>query len=235
MMCIIRLAPVATVALGLAACSSGVKLDESSRAVAVATALPAPDQTGLSRNLSNYRIAPLDQIKVEVFGAPELTREGEVDLAGSFSMPLVGSVTAGGRTPTELGEEVRSKLQGRYLKNPQVSVNVLKAQAQTFTVDGAVQQPGVYPIVGQITLQQAIATARGANDTANINNVVVFRTVSGKKMAALFSLKDVRSGRIPDPDIYGNDIIVVGENATRRFFRDLTSSFPLLNVFVPVI
>jgi len=234
-MSINKLAQLAFVALVLAACSSGATLNQSSRAVAVTNALPAPDQTGMSRNLSNYRIGPLDQIKVEVFGAPELTREGEVDAAGSFAMPLVGTVTAGGKTPVELSQEVSAKLQGRYLKNPQVSVNIVKAQGQTFTVDGAVQQPGVYPIVGQITLQQAIATARGANETANINNVVVFRTVSGRKMAALFSLKDVRGGRIADPEIYGNDIIVVGENAARRFFRDLTSSFPLLNVFVPVL
>jgi polysaccharide export outer membrane protein len=201
----------------------------------VSSALPAPDQTGMSVDLSNYRIGPRDQIKVEVFGAPELTREGEVDAAGNFSLPLVGTVQAGGRTPGQLSDEVSARLKGRYLKNPQVSVAIIKAQGQTFTVDGAVKQPGVYPILGRMTLQQAIATARGSNEAANIKNVVVFRTVNNQKMAALFSLRDIRAGRIPDPDIYGNDIIVVGESASRRFFTDLTRTFPLLNVFVPVI
>lgn len=219
----------------LAACAASPGLDSSSSAVSVAASLPPPDQTTAAVDLTNYRIGPLDQIRVEVFGAAELTREGEVDAAGNFSLPLVGSVTAGGLTPRQLSESIASQLKGRYLKNPQVSVNILKARGQTFTVDGSVRQPGVYPIVGRMSLQQAVATARGADETANLGNVVVFRTVNNRKMAALFNLKEIRAGRLPDPDVYGNDIIVVGENATRRFFRDLTSTFPILGAFVPVL
>jgi polysaccharide export outer membrane protein len=219
----------------LTACSSGPKLGEGSSAVTVASTLPAPDKTGMSVDLSNYRLGPLDDIKIEVFGAPELTREGEVDAAGNFAMPLVGSVAAGGKTPAELASAITAQLKGRYLKNPQVSVNIVKAQGQTFTVDGAVKVPGVYPIVGKMTLQEAVATAKGADQSANIGNVVVFRTVNDRKMAALFNLKAIRAGQIEDPAVYGNDIIVVGESATRRFFNDLTRGFPLLGVFRPVM
>jgi polysaccharide export outer membrane protein len=219
----------------LMACSTGPKLGEGSSAVTVATTLPAPDKTGMSVDLSNYRLGPLDDIKIEVFGAPELTREGEIDAAGNFAMPLVGSVAAGGKTPAELASAITAQLKGRYLKNPQVSVNIVKAQGQTFTVDGAVKVPGVYPIVGKMTLQEAVATAKGANESANIGNVVVFRTVNDRKMAALFNLKAIRAGQIDDPAVYGNDIIVVGESATRRFFNDLTRGFPLLGVFRPVM
>jgi polysaccharide export outer membrane protein len=121
----------------LAGCATDPKLGEGSGAVSVASSLPAPDQTGMSTDLSNYRLGPLDDIKIEVFGAPELTREGEVDAAGNFAMPLIGSVAAGGKTPSELASAITQQLQGRYLKNPQVSVNIVKAQGQTFTVDGA--------------------------------------------------------------------------------------------------
>jgi polysaccharide export outer membrane protein len=126
-------------------------------------------------------------------------------------------------------------LKARYLKNPQVSVNIIKAQSKVFTVDGAVRQPGNYPIAGKMTLQQAIATARGADQAANLNNVVIFRTVSAQRVAALYSLKDIRAGRLEDPQIYGNDIIVVGESAARRFLRDFGSMFPMLGQFVPVL
>jgi polysaccharide export outer membrane protein len=54
-------------------------------------------------------------------------------------------------------------------------------------------------------------------------------------VAALFSLKDIRAGRLEDPQIYGNDIIVVGESAARRFLRDFSSMFPVLGTFVPVL
>ena len=231
----VKFAAAAVAMTLVAACSSGPKLGEGSTAVTVASALPAPDQTGMSVDLSNYRLGPLDQIKIEVFGAPELMREGEIDAAGNFAMPLVGSVAAGGKTPAELASAITEQLKGRYLKNPQVSVNVTKAQGQTFTVDGSVKMPGVFPIVGKMTLQQAIATAKGADISASLDNVVVFRTVNNRKMAALFNLQDIRAGRLEDPAIYGNDIIVVGESATRRFFNDVTRAFPVLGVFNTVL
>ncbi|MEO7364877.1 MAG: polysaccharide biosynthesis/export family protein [Sphingomicrobium sp.] len=197
--------------------------------------LPPPDQSATTVNLGSYRISPLDVIRVEVFGAPELTREAEVDAAGNFSLPLAGPILAAGRTPAEFGDAISAQLRKRYLKNPQVSVNIVKAQSKMFTVDGAVRQPGNYPIVGTVTLMQAIATARGADQAANLNNVVVFRTVGNKKVAALFSLKGIRAGQLVDPQIYGNDIVVVGESAARRFFRDYGSMFPILGQFFPVL
>lgn len=216
-------------------CASNPTLGQGSSAVRVTTSLPPPDPAAMAVDLSNYRIGPLDVIRVEVFGAPELTREAEVDAAGNFSVPLAGAIQAAGRTPAELSSAIGQQLQGRYLKNPQISVNIVKAKAKTFTVDGAVKAPGNYPIVGKMTLQQAIATAQGADQVANLNNVVVFRTVNNQKTAALFSVKDIRAGRLEDPQIYGNDIVIVGESAARRFFRDFGNMFPILGTFVPVL
>src|SRR5690606_18851553 len=113
-----------------------------------------------------------------------------VDAAGNFSMPLVGSVAAGGKTPQELADVIAEKLRGRYLKDPQVAVNIKEARARTVTVDGSVRQPGVYPVIGEMTLQQAVATAKGADQSADIDKVIVFRTVNGQKMAAMFNLRD---------------------------------------------
>ena len=220
---------------GLAACGGGMSLDQNSSSVRVATELPAPDLSTRGTDFSSYRIGPMDQIAITVFDAPELAREGAVDAAGNFSMSLVGTVEAGGKTPAELADLVASKLRGRYLKNPQVAVNIKEVVAHTVTVDGAVRQPGVYPVVGKMTLQQAVATAKGADEAADIDKIVVFRTVNGQKMAAMFNLRDIRSGRYKDPEIYGNDIVVVGENSARRFFRDASMSFPLIARFIPVL
>lgn len=218
----------------LSGCGGGIRLDPNSTAVQVATALPAPDDTEVAIDPTSYRIGPMDQIVVSVFGAPELDKEGAVDAAGNFSLPLAGSVQAAGKTPDELAKAIAQKLKGRYVRDPQVSVNIKQAAGQMFTVDGEVRQPGVYPLVGRMTLQQAVATARGASDTANVNNVIVFRTVNGTRMAAMFSLRDIRSGRLSDPQVYGNDIIVVGENATRRALKDFAVAIPLLGRFIPV-
>jgi polysaccharide export outer membrane protein len=173
---------------------------------------------------------------VSIFGAPELGSTGLVDGAGNFSMPLAGTLHVAGLTPEEISAAVETKLRGAYVKNPHVALNVKQTgNQQAVTVDGEVQQPGIYPVTGQMTLQQAIATAHGASDTANIRNVVVFRTVNNQKMAALFDLKLIRSGRAPDPAIYGNDIVVVGQSAIQKFLRNTTMAFPLVGRFIPLV
>jgi polysaccharide export outer membrane protein len=206
----------------------------SSSAVTVAQALPPPDATTTALDFTNYQIGPRDIVAVEVFGAPELKREVEIDASGNLSMPLVGTVAAGGMRPHDVSLAIAQRLRGRYIRDPQVTVNVVKSSPKTVTVDGAVQAPGVYPIIGRMTLQQAVASAKGVGQIADLDKVVIFRTVNNQKMAALFSLKQIRAGQIGDPQVYGNDIVVVGENATRRFLRDL-SSFPMLGRFIPVL
>lgn len=227
---------IALVAMTLCSCGGGTQLDRSSTAVRVAATLPPPDSSVLPVEVAPYRIAPGDELTISIFGAPELDRTGLVDGAGNIAIPLVGTVSAAGKTPEEFADQVASGLRGPYLKNPKVAVNVKQGGArQTVTIDGEVHQPGIYPVVGQMTLQQAIATARGASEAANLRNVIVFRTVKGQKMAAMFDLKDIRSGRYPDPQIYGNDIVIVGESAVQKFLRDAAMSFPVLGRFIPVI
>jgi polysaccharide export outer membrane protein len=228
----VRLAPLAALA-ALSACAGSPSLNRSSSAVSVAQSLPAPGITTTTADFSNYRIGPRDELIIEVFGAPELRREGEVDAAGNLSLPLVGTVVAGGKTPTEVAGAIAGQLRGKYIRDPQVTVNIKKAVGQTVTVDGAVRDPGNYPVVGRMTLQQAIASAKGADDIANLDNVVVFRRVGAQQMAALFSLRQIRAGRVPDPQIYGSDVVIVGENATRRFLKNL-GQVPL-GSFIPFV
>ena len=221
-------------ALCLAACGGGYGLDPSSSAVAVTQSLPPPDATTTSMDFTNYQIGPRDIVAVEVFGAPELKREVEIDASGNLSMPLIGTIAAGGKTPQVVSRAIADQLRGKYIRDPQVTLNVVKSSPKTITVDGAVQAPGVYPITGRMTLQQAIASAKGAGRIANLDQVAIFRMVNSQKMAALFSLKEIRSGRAEDPQVYGNDIVIVGEDATRRFLQDV-SQFPLLGRFIPVL
>ncbi|MBA3668750.1 MAG: polysaccharide export protein [Sphingomonas sp.] len=173
---------------------------------------------------------------MSVFGVPEIDRTAIVDAAGSFSMPLAGPLNAAGKTPDAFAREIEEKLRGGYLKNPRVAVNIKQAtNQQMVTVDGEVTQPGLYPVAGKMTLQQAVATAKGSTDTANIRNVIVFRTADGKKMAAMFDLKAIRSGRTPDPQIYGNDIVVVGENTIQKFLKNAPwLALSSLGRFIPV-
>lgn len=229
-----RILWVGALGAALGACAGGASLDSRSTAVTVASDLPAPDETELGMEMTEYRIGPTDVIAVSVFNADELETEGMVDAGGNFLLPLIGTVRAGGKTPSELSNAIADELRGRFIKDPQVVVNVKEARARTVTVDGAVMQPGIYPVVGKMSLQQAIATARGVNDLADTDTVILFRTVDGQRMAALYDLDDIRSGRIVDPQVYGRDVVVVGQSATRRFMKDTQMAAPIFARFLPV-
>jgi polysaccharide export outer membrane protein len=96
------------------------------------------------------------------------------------------------------------------------------------TVDGQVNEPGLYPVVGRMTLMRAVATAKGVSEFAKMDDVVVFRTVNGQKMAALYNLKAIRRGNYDDPEIYANDIVVVSESSARRLFKDALQVLPAI-------
>lgn len=231
-----RLSLCAGAVVLLCGCASETSLSASSTAVSVARALPPPDSTVVPIETAPYHVIPGDELVISVFGASDLDRDGLVDGAGNFSMPLAGTVHVAGKTPQEISAMIEDKLRGGYLKNPRVSLNVKQsANQQAVTVDGAVLQPGIYPVVGKMTLQQAIATAHGASEEANIRKVVVFRTVNNQKLAAMFDLKAIRSGRSPDPEIFGNDIVVVGESAIQKFLKNAYLPFSALGHFIPVI
>lgn len=212
----------------LSACSSGDRLvGRPGMQVLQQTALPEPSRQDLILERRAYVIGPLDKITVDVYGVEELTRSVQVDASGEIALPLVGTVTAAGKTPLELANIVSTKLKARYVRDPQVTVSV-DTGAQTVAIDGQVNTPGLYPVVGRMTLMRAIASAKGLADFAQPSYVVVYRRVNGQEMAALYDLRAIRNGIYADPDIFANDIVYVGEDSKRRVFEKVISSGVLL-------
>lgn len=229
-----RLLSVLVLAASLAGCASSYRgFGPDSTAVSVQQQLPPPDLT--QPVVPNYRLGPADAITVRVFGVTDLDLETTVDSSGHINMHLIGEVRAAGLTAGELSEAIANGLRGRYVRDPRVSVVVREVRSQLMTVDGAVQQPGTYPVIGNMSLMRAIATARGTTEFAMTERIAVFRTVNNQPMAALFSLRDIREGRYPDPAIYPNDVVMVGESGSRRFMRDVLQALPALGVFTPLL
>jgi polysaccharide export outer membrane protein len=88
--------------------------------------------------------------------------------------------------------------------------------------------------VGRTTLLRMLAAAGGPSDYARLSEAVVFRTVNGQKMVARFNIKDIRGARTTDPEVYGNDVIVIGNNAGRQLFKDIISVAPVLGIFYQI-
>ncbi|KMS51623.1 GumB [Sphingobium baderi LL03] len=152
----------------------------------------------------------------------------QVDASGRISMPLIGTVDARNKTADELARTIEDALKGRYVRNPQVTVNIKSSVSQVVTVDGEVTEPGLYPVTNQMTLMRVIASAKGLNEFAKREQVVILRTVDNQRMAGLYDLGAIRRGAYVDPPIYANDVVIVGDSPERRLFRDIVSLAPLV-------
>lgn len=208
------------------ACASPQIGTDSGLQLVQQSALPAPTREDVTAAERPYLVGPFDKLKIDVFGAEELDdKEFQIDASGRLSFPFVGTVEAGGLTPQEISELLASRLRGRIIRDPQVTVNLMESVSQLVTVEGAVGQPGRYPVIGKMTLLRAIATAKGTTDVAKTDSVLIFREVGGQRYAGAYNLKAIRQGNYPDPEVYANDVVVVGDSAARKLFRDLS---PLL-------
>jgi polysaccharide biosynthesis/export protein len=223
--------------LSLASCAGsksigqlpGAQADSTSARVVQATELPPPDRTDQIELNRPYLIGPFDKLVIDVFGIEELSKkEVQTDAGGRISFPLAGIIEAAGRTPAELEQILVDRLRGRFVRNPQVTVNLKETVSQVITVDGEVKEPGLYPVIGRMTLMRAVATAKGTAEFAKLDDVVVFRTVKSQKMAALYNLKAIRRGYYDDPEVFANDVVVVGNSPARRIFKDALQIVPLL-------
>lgn len=229
-----KLIVACALAAGLSACAGPNYKPEVATAATPQTTLPVPSVEDMTRDQADYRIGPLDKLNVTVFGVPDLTTATQVDGAGNLTMPLIGQVKAIGETPNSLASKIAAALDQRYVRNPQVAVSVTEAVSALVTVEGSVIRPGQYPVVGRTTLLRMIAASGGPSDYARLSEAVVFRTVNGQKMVARFNIKDIRGARTNDPEIYGNDVIVIGNNPGRQLFKDIISIAPVLGIFYQI-
>jgi len=204
------------------------------KAVTMTKDLGAPDTTsatGAYTGVSEYRIGAQDLLEISVFQVADLSRTVRVNTAGQISLPLIGELQAGGRTVQEVEKDIADKLADGYLQNPQVSVFVKEFTSQRVTVEGAVREPGIYPLSGRTTLLQAVAMAKGLDPLANLQGVVIFRHVNGKKMAARFDLRAIRAGTVEDPEVFGDDIVSVDQSGSKTALRRIIEALPLVSIF----
>jgi polysaccharide biosynthesis/export protein len=234
---LLRILGVVLAAL-LAACSGTPKLgtaqgEGQNIKIVESDTLPPPGRSDLFEQNRPYLIGPFDKLLIDVFGVEELSKkEVQTDASGRISFPLAGIIEAAGKTPGEVEDEIENRLRSAYVRDPQVTVNLKETVSQVITVDGEVKEPGLYPVIGRMTLMRAVATAKGVTEFGKLNNIVVFRTVDGQRMAALYNLKAIRRGNYEDPEVYANDVIVVSDSQARRIFKDALQILPTLTYVV---
>lgn len=160
----------------LSACGGGASTGTlSSGAPAAADGDGTVAQTRLAAPA--YTLDTGDRLRVVVFRHEDLSGEFEIDGSGTFAMPLIGSVNAGGLSTRQLEETIAEKLRDGYLVDPQISIEVLNYRP--FFILGEVNQPGQYPYASGMSVINAIATAGGFTFRAKEDAISVQRGGSG--------------------------------------------------------
>lgn len=222
----------AVLALLLTSCA-GHSLDNARPQVVTvveSSSLPTPDVSDYDEDERPYHVGPFDRLEIRVLAIPELANVGvQVDAGGRISFPLVGIIRVAGLTPFQIEDKIKDGLRGKYLRNPQVTVNVTDMVSQMITVTGEVRSPGLYPVIGRLTLLRAITLAKGTTEFSDEDSVVIFREVGGERYAALYNLKAIGQGRYPDPEVFAGDVVSVDDSRARRIFRDFITMSPLLS------
>lgn len=160
----------------------------------------------------DYILGPEDILEIAVWKNNDLSKQVQVRPDGRISLPLVGDVSAVGKTPSQLTDEISSRLRA-YMENPTVSILVKEVKSYQIYVLGEVNKPGKYPLTSKLTLLQAITVAGGFTQVAARNKIVVFRY--GKDAEGLTKIKAsyddmvIRDGSNQNIELRPGDLIVV--------------------------
>ena len=220
-----------TIAASLALVVSLSACGSTKVASGVVPSAPA-GSTGLSDPFPIHKIGPSDVLSVVVYREEDLSLESvTVDSSGSFQMPLIGKVTAAGKTADQLSSEITASLGSRYLVRPDVAVNVTTTGSRRFTIEGAVNTPGVYLLDNNTTLLGALAISKGPVRIASLKEIAIFRDVDGARQVAVFDGKAIREGRAADPKLEPNDTIVVGYSGLTKAWQDFLQAAPIMSIF----
>ncbi|RVQ67597.1 polysaccharide export protein [Croceicoccus ponticola] len=214
--------------MALAACQKTVESRLPSGADAYTAISVAPEVA----RPATYVLRPGDRLNLDVFREEAFSAEKLlIDSTGNVTLPVLGTIHAEGKTSDALAADIRARLASSYLRDPRVSVMVETPALATVSVEGEVEQPGVYEIAPGYTLLTALALARSPTDNAKMDEVLIMRTVDGRRMGGRFDAAEIRAGASPDPQILPGDVVVVGYSRTRGVFQDFLKTVPLLNVF----
>ena len=113
----------------------------------------------LQGQVNDYVVGPQDVLTITVWDESDLTGRYSVEADGTFTFPLIGRVQVGGLTLRAVEEELTKQLLDGFFQNPQVSVAIEQYRSQQIFVVGEVRNPGTYPLVGDMSLIEALARA----------------------------------------------------------------------------
>jgi polysaccharide export outer membrane protein len=166
-----------------------------SASILSAANVQTPQKTGLAVfGGSEYRLGPEDVIEVFVWKEPDLSATVVVRPDGKVSVPLIGELSASGKSAAQLQDEIVKKL-AQYIADPSVNVLVKEVNSAKVSVLGEVRTPGMYKIRDRSTVLDAVALAGGFTEYAKRSKVTVLRINStGEQQRIMLNVDDYIKG-----------------------------------------
>lgn len=131
---------------------------------------------------SNYTMGAGDEVRLSVYGQPDLTTESQINSDGTLEVPLLGAVKVAGRSSGDAAKLIAERYQsGNLLKSAQVNLLVTHYRSQVVSILGKVSRPGRMVLEGSTSLTQAIAWAGGIADTGSEHLILVRTDASGRQ------------------------------------------------------
>lgn len=166
---------------------------------------PFPEQRTAS---TPVRLTAGDVIKLSFTATPDMNQTQKIRADGKVSLPLVGEVTAAGKTLADFQSEL-IRLYEAQLKNAEVVVTLESAVVQV-VVSGAVAKPAKLAFDRPTTIFQAIMEAGGLNEYGSFKNVHVIRLIGGRQRTQILDLRPTLSGQATQPFyVKDGDVIYV--------------------------
>lgn len=183
----------------------------AAEAAAIASVLQQLKQKG-----SDYKIGAADLVEITVYREEELNRTARVSQNGSISLPLVGAVQVGGKTPAEAETYIAGKLKD-FLVSPQVTIFIKEYGNKKVFVLGEVTKPGSYelPPESKLTVLEAISLAGGFTQVAAKDRTKVIRTTSdgrSQNLTVEVSAITTRGEKNKDLPLEPNDVVYVPQS-----------------------
>jgi polysaccharide export outer membrane protein len=164
----------------------------------VATAASAAAQQ------STPKIVPRDYLTITVLGVPDFSGKFAVDADGNITYPFLGRLKAAGFTASELEADLKKRLEGDYVINPQVRVEFEPIESKRVSITGAVKVPGELKFAGELRVFDALVkagmTTADAGDEVLVVRVAPSRDgqTAGETEVISVSLRGMEKGSLTD-------------------------------------
>lgn len=166
---------------------------------AALNAQSAPVPAAPEKTVPSYKITLTDLLRIDIYQEDDLRTMSRVDAKGRINLPLVGEVNVVGLTISDAQKAVENAYRdGRYLRSPQVTINVESYAAREVSIQGQIRSPGRYPlpIETSMTVLELVTRAGGFTDTAKGTAVNVTRvSPDGKKQVFTIDVDSLLKGK----------------------------------------